>query len=69
MRVGIDAHCIGHGKTGNETYTYNLVKHLSLLEAEDIDYLIYLTAKGKREEGLFFEERFRACLLYTSRCV
>jgi glycosyltransferase involved in cell wall biosynthesis len=63
MRVGIDAHCIGHGKTGNETYTYNLVKHLSLLEAEDIDYLIYLTAKGKREEGLFFEERFRAQLI------
>jgi glycosyltransferase involved in cell wall biosynthesis len=63
VRVGIDAHCIGHGKTGNETYTYNLVKHLSLLEPDDINYFIYLTSKGKREDRLFLDSRFRAKLI------
>jgi glycosyltransferase involved in cell wall biosynthesis len=63
MRVGIDAHCIGHGKTGNETYTYNLVKNLSLLESNGINYLIYLSSKGKREDGFFLESRFRAHLI------
>ena len=46
MRIGIDAHCLGQRKTGNETYTYNLVKHLGLLEPDEIEYIVYLTSKA-----------------------
>ena len=53
MRIGIDAHCVGQRKTGNETYTYNLVKHLGLLEPDDIDYIVYLTSKAE-DNGWFF---------------
>ena len=46
MRVGIDAHSIGNHKTGNETYSYNLVKELSLLPSNGDEYIIYLTKGG-----------------------
>jgi glycosyltransferase involved in cell wall biosynthesis len=48
MRIGIDAHCIGQRKTGNETYTYNLVKYLDLLGSDDTDYIVYLNAKAQQ---------------------
>lgn len=63
MRVGIDAHCIGQGKTGNETYTYNLVKHLSLLSHEDTSYFVYLTSKARQDNGIRFGSQFCAKLL------
>lgn len=44
MRVGIDAHCLGQKKTGNETYTYGLVKHLAGLERDGIEYTVYVGA-------------------------
>jgi glycosyltransferase involved in cell wall biosynthesis len=59
VRIGIDAHCLGQGKTGNETYTYNLVKNLSLLEPDGIDYLIYLTSRGESESGCLTGPGFR----------
>ena len=46
MRVGIDAHSIGSRKAGNETYTYNLVKELSLLKPDGHEYTVYLTQGG-----------------------
>jgi glycosyltransferase involved in cell wall biosynthesis len=53
MRIGIDAHCIGQRKTGNETYTRNLVKYLGLLEPNGTDYIVYLTSNaGRNEKGL-----------------
>jgi glycosyltransferase involved in cell wall biosynthesis len=63
MRIGIDAHCIGQRKTGNETYTYNLVKHLGLLASEDMDYLIYLTSKANGHSGAIAGPRSRTKLI------
>ena len=63
MRIGIDAHCLGQQKTGNETYTYNLVKHLGLLESEGMDYVIYLTAKANGSAGTLAGPRSRTRLI------
>ena len=63
MRIGIDAHCIGHRKTGNETYTYNLVKHLGLLGPDDIDFVIFLTSKAERDMTTFAGPRSRTKLI------
>lgn len=63
MRIGIDAHCIGQRKTGNETYTYNLVKHLGLLEPDGIDYVVYLTSKAGHNGGVFVGPRSRTKLI------
>jgi glycosyltransferase involved in cell wall biosynthesis len=53
MRVGIDAHCLGQQKTGNETYTFNLVKHLSSLERPGIEYTVYVHGKWQGDEEIF----------------
>jgi glycosyltransferase involved in cell wall biosynthesis len=63
MRIGIDAHCIGQRKTGNETYTRNLVKHLGLLEPNGIDYIVYLTSKADRNGEAFAGPRSRTKLI------
>jgi glycosyltransferase involved in cell wall biosynthesis len=66
MRVGIDAHCLGQKKTGNETYTFNLVKNLSLFEPGGIDYIIYLTVAGKHEHRFFPGSHFLERLIRPS---
>ncbi len=43
MRIGIDAHAIGAGKTGNETYTLELVQRLARLPANGHRFFVYLT--------------------------
>ena len=63
MRVGIDAHCIGQRKTGNETYTRNLVNHLGLLEPNGTDYIVYLTSKAQRDSGIVVGPRSRTKLI------
>ena len=63
MRVGIDAHCLGQRKTGNETYTYSLVKHLSLLERDGIDYTVYVGGEVDGAEGLFSNGSFHSKLI------
>src|SRR5216684_685188 len=63
LRVGIDAHCLGQRKTGNETYTYNLVKHLTLLGQDGIDYIFYVTEKGQREGSPVSESWFQSRLI------
>jgi glycosyltransferase involved in cell wall biosynthesis len=63
MRVGIDAHCLGQKKTGNETYTYSLVKHLSLLERDGVDYVVYLTERGEEQSTLFSDTSIRSKLI------
>lgn len=63
MRVGIDAHCIGQKKTGNETYTRSLVKYLGLLEPNGTDYIVYLTSEAKRNDGDFAGPRSRTKLI------
>lgn len=63
MRVGIDAHCLGQRKTGNETYTYSLVKHLSQLERDGVDYTIYVNGEGESQGKQFSKEWFRSKLI------
>jgi glycosyltransferase involved in cell wall biosynthesis len=59
MRVGIDAHCLGQKKTGNETYTYNLIKHLAALGRDGIEYTVYLKGDWESTEGIFQDGWFR----------
>jgi hypothetical protein len=63
LRVGIDAHCLGQRKTGNETYTYNLVKQLSLLDPDEINYIFYVTEKGKRNDSPVSQSWFQSRLI------
>lgn len=63
MRIGIDAHCIGQRKTGNETYTRNLVKNLGLLDHDDMDYVVYLTSKANGCAGTLGGSRVRTKLI------
>jgi glycosyltransferase involved in cell wall biosynthesis len=42
MRIAIDAHQIGHRRSGSETYTYNLLRHLGHLEPNGDRYVAYL---------------------------
>lgn len=58
MRVGIDAHCLGQKKTGNETYTYTLVKHLLLLERDSIEYTVYVGGALENGEKLCSNQGF-----------
>src|SRR5690349_18711881 len=41
MITGIDAHHLGMQRTGNETYLYNLVMHLALLDHNGSRYVVY----------------------------
>lgn len=41
MRIGIDAHLLGKGKGGVETFLYNLIRAISTSDPED-DYFIYV---------------------------
>ena len=66
MRIGIDAHCIGQRKGGNETYTLNLVKHLSLLEPNGDEYIAYLTDAGMRQYDIFLNGRMTKRLIRPS---
>lgn len=66
MRIGIDAHCIGQRKGGNETYTINLVKHLSLLEPNGDEYIAYLTDAGMRQYDIFLNGRMTKRLIRPS---
>jgi glycosyltransferase involved in cell wall biosynthesis len=51
MQIAIDAHQIGGRRTGAETYVYNLVKHLALLDPDGDKYAVYLSS-GQGVEGL-----------------
>ena len=44
MQIAIDAHHIGDRRTGTETYVYNLVKQLALLEPNGDKYAIYVSS-------------------------
>jgi len=60
MRVGIDAHCLGQKKTGNETYTYGLVKYLAGLERDGIEYTVYVGGGWEGEKRLPSREWVRS---------
>ena len=54
MRIAIDAHSVGTGLAGNETYATNLIEALAELDREN-DYALYVT---KREALERFEGRW-----------
>jgi glycosyltransferase involved in cell wall biosynthesis len=60
VRVGIDAHCLGQKKTGNETYTYTLIKYLSAMEPNGVEYTVYLGGEMADRDGLFSNGSFRS---------
>jgi glycosyltransferase involved in cell wall biosynthesis len=64
MRVGIDAHCLGQKKTGNETYTYNLVKYLSRIERDGIHYTVYVGGIVEDQDQLFANGSFQSKLIW-----
>lgn len=51
MHIAIDAHQIGGRSAGAETYVYNLVKHLALLEPNGDRYAVYLNS-GQTVDGV-----------------
>jgi glycosyltransferase involved in cell wall biosynthesis len=57
MRIAIDAHHIGNQRAGTETYVYNLVRNLALLEPNGERYALYLNPRksvcGVDSNGLF----------------
>jgi glycosyltransferase involved in cell wall biosynthesis len=60
MQIAIDAHHIGLRMTGGETYVYNLVRHLALLEPNGQRYVVYLNSRqsvGGVKSNPYFETR------------
>ena len=57
MRIGIDAHCLGSGQSGNETYYRSLLKSLARVDIEN-DYSIYYTKNGAAEKLGLTNDRF-----------
>src|SRR5579863_8197486 len=63
MRVGIDAHCLGRRKTGNETYTRNLVRYLARSGHKDIRYTVYLGGPWESREDIFDKTWFESRMI------
>jgi len=57
MRIGIDAHCLGSGQSGNETYYRSLLTSLARVDSEN-DYSIYYTNNGAAEKLGLTNDRF-----------
>ncbi|MFB3815008.1 MAG: glycosyltransferase family 4 protein [Terriglobales bacterium] len=49
MRIGLDAHCLGGRKTGNETYTRELVAALGSMAVED-EFHVFVTRREQLEQ-------------------
>ena len=43
MKIGIDAHAIGSGSSGNETYYAQLLKNLAAAPTNGCQYVVYYT--------------------------
>jgi glycosyltransferase involved in cell wall biosynthesis len=46
MKIGIDAHAIGSGSAGNETYYEQLLKNLAAVQTNGSRYVVYYTHVG-----------------------
>ena len=66
MRIGIDAHYLGNQKTGNETYTLNLMRALARVDSGHNDYSIYLTNPEVAAQQVVADPRFQNRLLKPS---
>jgi glycosyltransferase involved in cell wall biosynthesis len=69
VRIGIDAHYLGNNKTGNETYTLNLLRALSRVDKGDNDYSVYLTKPEVAAQQVVVDSRFKNRLLRPSAAV
>lgn len=69
MRIGIDAHYLGNQKTGNETYTLNLMQALARVDHEKNDYFLYLTNARVAAHPVVDDSRFQNRLLKPSAAV
>src|ERR1700726_963124 len=65
MRIGIDAHRVGTRSTGSQTYVYNLLKYLALLEPQGEKYAVYLEP-GQSIEQLKSNANFQTRTIWTS---
>ncbi|HST50657.1 MAG TPA: glycosyltransferase family 1 protein [Pyrinomonadaceae bacterium] len=66
MHIAIDAHSVGTGLAGNETYAANLVEALAEVDSENL-YTIYVTRKEaeRRFEGRWPNVRVQRTLPHT----
>jgi glycosyltransferase involved in cell wall biosynthesis len=66
MHIAIDAHSVGTGLAGNETYAANLVEALAEIDAENL-YTVYVTRKEaeRRFEGRWPNVRVQRTLPHT----
>ncbi|HVF42868.1 MAG TPA: hypothetical protein VM936_07660, partial [Pyrinomonadaceae bacterium] len=66
MRIAIDAHSVGTGLAGNETYAANLVEALAEVDGENA-YTVYVTRPEARArfEGRWPNVRARRTLPHT----
>src|SRR3989442_9079868 len=66
MKIAIDAHHIGSRMTGSETYVYNLVRNLALLEPNGEKYSVYLEP-DQSVGGMNSNSCFQTRTIQTSR--
>jgi glycosyltransferase involved in cell wall biosynthesis len=67
MRVGIDAHYLGNEKTGNETYTLNLIRALAGIDDGKNEYLLYVTKPEVAAQPIVPDRRFCNRLLWPAK--
>ncbi len=60
MRIAIDAHALGQRKTGNETYTRELVRNLANTLPQSTEALVYVRARANRPAPENCRLRYRA---------
>lgn len=69
VRIGIDAHYLGNQKTGNETYTLNLMRSLARVDTSRNDYCIYLTNPAVAAQQFVPDPRFHNRLLEPATAI
>ncbi|MEW6606640.1 MAG: glycosyltransferase family 1 protein [bacterium] len=62
MKIGIDAHTIGHKVTGNETYISNVIKALAKIDKEN-SYKLYYTNPEIVKNGFINQPNFQEILI------
>lgn len=67
MKIGIDAHYLGHQKTGNETYTLNLIRALAGIDGGKNEYSLYVTKPEVAAQPIVPDGRFRNRLLWPAK--
>lgn len=69
VRIGIDAHYLGNQKTGNETYTLNLMRSLARIDSGRNSYSIYVTNPAVAAQQVVADPRFQNRLLEPATAI